>query len=62
MDISPAGGALKIHVASDNNWGNVYVGMVGMDEGVESLFIVPWEEEWYYRSIGSVTLKYAVKK
>lgn len=49
-------------MASDNSWGNVFVGMVGIDEGVESLVIVPWKTEWYYRSIGSITLKYAVKK
>ncbi|KAK2796447.1 hypothetical protein FQN50_009558 [Emmonsiellopsis sp. PD_5] len=64
-DISSAGGALKVHQKSDNNWGNIFIGMVGSDdddENIKNLVIVPWDAGWHYRSIGAIKIKYAIKK
>lgn len=64
IDISSVGGSLNIHQTSDNKWGNVFIGMVGMEdsENGDRLVILPWEARWYYRSLGAIKIKYAVKK
>ncbi|OJD18551.1 hypothetical protein ACJ73_08712 [Blastomyces percursus] len=63
INISNAGGALKVHRTSNNSWGNVFIGMVGSDdeENAKSLVIVPWEDGWHYRSLGDIKLKYVIK-
>lgn len=60
VDISSAGGAIKIGEASDNNLGVTAVGMVGTEDA-DSLVIVPWESGWWYYTIGVITVRYIVK-
>ena len=94
VDISQAGGALKIFQSLDDDYD--YVGMVGTDDvgtddvgtdnvgtddvgtgdvgtgdvgtgdvrtqGGGTLVIVPWDKSWWYYSIGSLRVRYAVKK
>ncbi|KAL1979077.1 hypothetical protein VTN96DRAFT_7089 [Rasamsonia emersonii] len=60
VDISSAGGAIKIGEASDNALGVGAVGMVGTEDAGD-LVIVPWNVGWWYYSIGSIGIKYIVK-
>ncbi|KAJ5131475.1 uncharacterized protein N7515_007514 [Penicillium bovifimosum] len=60
VDISSAGGAIKIGEASNNNLGVTAVGMVGTEDA-DSLVIMPWESGWWYYTIGVITVRYIVK-
>lgn len=65
IDISDAGGALYVHKKADNDFGNVFIDMVGSGDSVENvlnLVIVPWKAEWFYRSLGAIRLKYVIKR
>lgn len=60
VDISPAGGAMKIGEKSDNDLGVTAVGKVGTED-VDALVIVPWNTDWWFYSIGSVGMQYVVR-
>lgn len=60
VDISPAGGAMKVGEKSDNDLGVAAVGKVGTEDA-DALVIVPWHADWWFYSIGSVGIQYVVK-
>ncbi|KAF2444652.1 hypothetical protein P171DRAFT_431450 [Karstenula rhodostoma CBS 690.94] len=64
VNISNAGGSLKVYKTADNQWGNVFVDKVGTEdcEDGNKIVIASWEADWWYRSLGETGIKYIVKK
>lgn len=60
VDISPAGGAIKIGEDADNELGVEFVEMVGIEDS-DGLVVIPWEERWWFYTIGAITVRYIVK-
>ncbi|PYH75364.1 hypothetical protein BO82DRAFT_33180 [Aspergillus uvarum CBS 121591] len=60
VDISSSGGAIKIGESANNNLGVAAVGRVGTEDATD-LVIVPWNVDWWFYSIGSVSIQYIVK-
>jgi hypothetical protein len=63
VNISNAGGSLKVYKTSNNRWGNVFIDKVGTEDCEDGgkLVIVSWEADWWYRSLGATATKYVVK-
>ena len=63
VNISNAGGSLKVYKTSDNQWGNVFIDKVGTEdcENGDKLVIVSWETDCWYRSLGATAIKYVIK-
>ncbi|RAL06786.1 uncharacterized protein BO97DRAFT_279296 [Aspergillus homomorphus CBS 101889] len=60
VDISSSGGAIKIGEKANNDLGVAAVGRVGTEDASD-LVIVPWNVDWWFYSIGSVSIQYVVK-
>lgn len=57
IDLRTNKGAIFIHQQSDGK----YVAGVGIEES-GNIVIVPWNQDWYYFSIGTVRLAYAITR
>ena len=63
INIFNVSGSLNIHQKLDNKWGNIFIGMVRMEDSKNGnrLVILPWDAGQYYCSLRAIKIKYAVK-